>query len=181
MSDQRLRDLERRWRETGTVEDEAAYLLERVRAGDLSRERLEIAAYLGHEGAAMALAPTRIELLWDGQRANLNTLFGRDPTLPLRVGHALVETVCGSESGEQCRLELPAVDELLSARDCRSSAIPRDPSLSERAIELLLLAAAESAHRRWNMGVLVNDLARTVPAAFAKGLSQAALWALEGD
>jgi hypothetical protein len=35
MSDQKLRDLERRWKETGNVEDEAAYLLERVRVGRL--------------------------------------------------------------------------------------------------------------------------------------------------
>jgi hypothetical protein len=33
MSDTKLRDLERRSKETGTVEDEAAYLLERVRVG----------------------------------------------------------------------------------------------------------------------------------------------------
>ena len=32
MSDAKLRELERRWKETGTVEDEAAYPLERVRA-----------------------------------------------------------------------------------------------------------------------------------------------------
>jgi hypothetical protein len=31
MSDQDLRELERRWKETGTVEDEAAYLRERRR------------------------------------------------------------------------------------------------------------------------------------------------------
>lgn len=55
MSDQKLRDLERRWKETGTVEDEAAYLLERVRVGDLSQERLELAAYCGHEGARKSL------------------------------------------------------------------------------------------------------------------------------
>jgi hypothetical protein len=36
VSDDRLRELERRWKETGAVEDEAAYLKERVRAGELS-------------------------------------------------------------------------------------------------------------------------------------------------
>ena len=51
MSDQKLRELERRWRESGSVEDEAAYLRERVRVGDLTQERLELAAYCGHEGA----------------------------------------------------------------------------------------------------------------------------------
>ena len=44
MSDARLRELERRWRESGSTEDEAAYLRERVRVGDLTQERLELAA-----------------------------------------------------------------------------------------------------------------------------------------
>lgn len=51
MSDERLRQLERRWRETSAVEDEAAYLLERVRAGTLTQEQLELAAYCGHRAA----------------------------------------------------------------------------------------------------------------------------------
>lgn len=55
MSDERLREAERRWRETGAVEDEARYLLERVRAGDLAPERLELAARCGHRSAARAL------------------------------------------------------------------------------------------------------------------------------
>lgn len=54
VSDAKLRELERRWKETGSVEDEAAYLLQRVRVGDLSRERLELAAYCGHLGAIAA-------------------------------------------------------------------------------------------------------------------------------
>jgi hypothetical protein len=55
MSDERLRALERRWRETGTVQDEAAYLLERVRVGDLRESRLELAAHVGHQAAGMAI------------------------------------------------------------------------------------------------------------------------------
>jgi hypothetical protein len=51
MSDTKLRDLERRWRGTDAVEDEAAYLLERVKVGDLTRDRLELAAYCGHKAA----------------------------------------------------------------------------------------------------------------------------------
>lgn len=54
MSDERLRQLERRWRETGAAGDEAAYLRERVRVGELPRERLELAAYCGHEAASGA-------------------------------------------------------------------------------------------------------------------------------
>lgn len=55
MSDQKLRELERRLCETDSVEDEAAYLRERVRAGALNQERLELAAYCGHEGARRAV------------------------------------------------------------------------------------------------------------------------------
>ena len=55
MTDTKLRELERRWKESGSPEDEAAYLLERVRVGDLEKEKLELAAYCGHEGARLAL------------------------------------------------------------------------------------------------------------------------------
>ncbi len=53
MTDQRLRELERR--AADSVEAEAAYLLERVRAGDLARQRLELAACCGHPAARTAL------------------------------------------------------------------------------------------------------------------------------
>lgn len=52
MADGRLRELERRWQQSGSVQDEAAYLLERVREGDLTKERLELAAYLGYPAAS---------------------------------------------------------------------------------------------------------------------------------
>jgi hypothetical protein len=58
MSDERLRELERRWKETGSVDDEAKYLAERVRVGDLEKEMLELAAYCGHQGARLALGPS---------------------------------------------------------------------------------------------------------------------------
>ena len=51
MSDETLRRLERRWRETGAVEDEAALLAALLRAGELSRSALEVAVHLGHEAA----------------------------------------------------------------------------------------------------------------------------------
>ena len=49
-TDSRLRELEREWKGTGSVEDEAAYLLERVRVDDLAKEKLELAAYCGPTG-----------------------------------------------------------------------------------------------------------------------------------
>lgn len=62
MSDERLRSLERRWNESGSVEDEAAYLLERVRGGDLSHKTLITAAYLHGEGARLALGSQAPEI-----------------------------------------------------------------------------------------------------------------------
>lgn len=86
MSDEQLRELERRWQNTGAVEDEAAYLVGRVRAGEeldwttylrlaeLSPEvasdylqgrvssqgvdtsRIELAAYCRHEPAVLLRA-----------------------------------------------------------------------------------------------------------------------------
>ena len=55
MSDERLRELERRWQETGADEDEAAYLLARLRAGELDVERLKLAAYCDYAAAQLAL------------------------------------------------------------------------------------------------------------------------------
>lgn len=53
VSDANLRALERRFRETGSVEDEAAWLRARIQAGELKRTRLELAAYCGHEAACL--------------------------------------------------------------------------------------------------------------------------------
>jgi hypothetical protein len=55
VSDDYLRQLEGRWRETGDAPDEARYLLERMRAGLLPRPRLELASFLGHEAARLAI------------------------------------------------------------------------------------------------------------------------------
>jgi hypothetical protein len=49
--DDRLRALERRFRETGTTEDEAAWLRERVRTGGVGADRVVLAARLGHPAA----------------------------------------------------------------------------------------------------------------------------------
>jgi hypothetical protein len=59
MSDERLREAERKWRETGSVDDEARYLLERVRVGDLTEGRVRLAALSGNEGARAALGAGR--------------------------------------------------------------------------------------------------------------------------
>lgn len=59
MADARLRDLERRFRASGSVKDEAALLSARVQAGALQRDRLELAALLGHDAALASLGTSR--------------------------------------------------------------------------------------------------------------------------
>lgn len=61
MTDTRLRELERRFRASGAVEDEAAWLAARVRAGELSRAALELAAWVAHPAAERALASPELD------------------------------------------------------------------------------------------------------------------------
>ncbi len=59
MSDRKLRELERRWRETGSALDETAYLVECARSGDEhSLHLLETAAFGGSDVARAALGRT---------------------------------------------------------------------------------------------------------------------------
>lgn len=55
MSDARLAALRRAWEASGSVEDQAAYLLARLRAGELTQARLVAAADLGSEAARLSL------------------------------------------------------------------------------------------------------------------------------
>lgn len=84
MSDEPLRDLERRFRTTGSVDDEVRWLQARRRAGDLDEVGLELAAFLDHP-AARALAPDvptwhAFEARW-GRLALLSLLPSWGPTL----------------------------------------------------------------------------------------------------
>lgn len=101
MSDERLRELQRRWRETGSVEVEALYLQERVRSGGLRKDRLLLAAYSGHEGARLAAdgeAPPTIHSIRDFGR-----LFDWGMDVAVRAATAACELIRFSG--------VPAVDE----------------------------------------------------------------------
>jgi len=149
MSDERLRELERRWKETGSPEDEAAYLLERVRAGDLSQERLELAAYCGHQAATRALgssAPRTYQKLelWIRGLAR----WGVDPAL--RCSLALCTLLVESLPREQAALEEPLsllrklVTTPPSSRDCLDlPAVAREVAELGDPMEPLVFAAGQ--------------------------------------
>jgi len=58
VTDDRLRRARRRTATSRSAADEARYLTERVRAGELPPTRLGLAAYCGHPAARLAAAPT---------------------------------------------------------------------------------------------------------------------------
>lgn len=86
MSDEALRELERAWRQSGDPSDEARLIAEALRLARLVRERVELAAYLRHEPARLALgdgAPAGEHVPWsawvaavddDGRRALVRAL-----------------------------------------------------------------------------------------------------------
>lgn len=69
MSDERLRELERRHREEGTVEAEAAWLVARLRAGDVAWDDVALDAYLGHAPAQVALVEPVRPVRFEGEDA----------------------------------------------------------------------------------------------------------------
>lgn len=90
MSDARIRELERRWRETGAPEDEGAYLKELVRTGGLSDSEVRLAAALGHPASKIVLGDTRevpaSASLW-------RSLGARGPEVAIRVVVALARSL----------------------------------------------------------------------------------------
>lgn len=57
--DTQVRDLQRRWQQSNNPEDEAIYLRERCRSGDLTLESIQIAAYTGYPAACLIDEDTR--------------------------------------------------------------------------------------------------------------------------
>lgn len=120
MSDSKLRELERRWRDTGDVQDEAAWLKERVRVGDLSREVVELCALCGHEAALLVL-PSPSALTRLGTRM-WEAVAGKWLSEPLRkvAGHEAAVRAAVAVA----RLVLPCAEELFP-NDPRPSAALR--------------------------------------------------------
>jgi hypothetical protein len=76
MSDTRLRELERRWKESGAIDDELAYVKERMRTGGLDQRRVELAAWCGHEASKRLTRTFPDEPLVKNWVYRLHSLFG---------------------------------------------------------------------------------------------------------
>jgi len=143
VSDEDLRQAERRWRATGTAEDEAAYLSERVRAGRLSERLLARAAGIGHPAARIARGlvplPDLVEPVTDECR---------------RFLHRLAETFAWCET----RVE----DEREYAFRSPALAVPRGwHGVRAAAVEdVAKRRAAILAAEGWPMGVQARTLQR---------------------
>lgn len=87
-SDEGLRRLERRWRESESLEDEIALLNEKLRLGDIRPERVELAAYLGHPAAELCLAWDGDSAWGDGQRLRGVSRFDKESRVRIAIAGA---------------------------------------------------------------------------------------------
>lgn len=134
MSDQRLRELERRWRETGDVEDEAAYQRERLRCGELARAKLEAAGLLGHPAAQWLLPETSQAIALEAVvRAFLGELE-QEPAPPTRGVHPSWAPRLEALA-EQVRAYDPVLGSLVAAAQ---SLVARGQALENLAVQDLL-------------------------------------------
>jgi hypothetical protein len=85
--DTNVRELELRWRKTGSTDDETAYLLGRLRCGELERSQLELAAHCGSQAASRAVGAAPAVLSF---RDWADQLSDQPRGLHVRVGVAAV-------------------------------------------------------------------------------------------
>ncbi len=146
MSDDRLRELERRFHMEGTVEAEAAWIGVRAQAGELPRERLRLAAFLGHPAARVAIGspPQQPTELWEWAIALAS--FGSEVSARACIAAAWAIVPFWEQTGRSggvfnparilCKLEqqllgaaLPSTH-VAAAKDIRAMAEPTAPLLS---------------------------------------------------
>lgn len=185
MSDEGLRELERAWRRSGDPIDEGRLLAEALRLGRLVRERVELAAYLRHEPARLALgdgAPAGEHVPWpswvaavddDGRRALVRALVAG-----VRAWRGLTDPglIAASEALEGW-LALPGADHprlLREARDAlRVDAIgpeALDPETLARTVAAWCLREACLLVLAPGSDAVEGALRRVAGAAHADGL-----------
>jgi hypothetical protein len=158
VTDERLRALDRRRLGSGAITDEAAWLQERLRRGDLSRERLYLAAALGHPAALAALALRPRSATWVSW-AWLRLAGPRlEPAAAVRVALAL--TLPGEERAE------PALGALLRWCACPCAGHTVDVKTTEESL---------TSSGAWDDDALVHSLVRAA-CRFVSGASDELDW-----
>lgn len=95
--DEGLRECYRRYKETGAPEDQAAWLRERLREGELAEVNVRLAARLGEEGAILALGePSESVSTVQGALADLFTSPALDRALQVELGGELAARGLGA-------------------------------------------------------------------------------------
>lgn len=163
MTDLRLRELERRWRESGAPHDEAALLRERVRTGDLPEARLRAAALLGYAPARLAGADAqvagreRVEALIDalasvGTAALTATVLTLAEAAARVVGEAMPNAAWTALARAKTLAEGGPVEAPLDVtlRSLASAAPPRtkDGKRVRAAVDVVRLTVVVAAHGR---------------------------------
>lgn len=151
MSDHRLRELQRRWEVTRSIDDEAAVLREALRIGALDPAHVRLAAMLGHHAAQLlGMAPS---------------VFPERPTLS-DVRESMVPEIVAVGSATVARATAALLD-----------LIPTEPNHAERLEQLRALASRFLAggDEGWEdltpTGVPVIDAAQTICLAVRQALS----------
>jgi hypothetical protein len=191
MSDAHLRELERTWRQRRTADDEARWLAARVQHGATTREGLDLAAWLGHEAAALAagraLCPeTRLPL---GLRSGRAGFPGRRDLVPWAGGFDRFGRPCARRVVVALLTRhverLAGRPALRPARACWEAAIlytlsPGDADVRRRLAEVVARVTpagrpddAFQAVARLAYGLVVDLLGRAAPRVAAVGDLQA--------
>jgi hypothetical protein len=172
MSDTKLRALERRWKETGTAADEATYLLERVRVGDLTQERLELAAYCGHAAARRAAGSTAPA---PSAKAGLTGLLAGDPEVSVRAALAGVALLAGSLAPAHSKM-------LFALRECQL--VVADPTYPRAEVEPCIRASWVELRSAMANGTanpaaaVVHEGLKSLESLLADDCAEAEQWAM---
>ena len=156
MSDSNLRELERRLRASGSIEDEATWLVARVHAGDLGQSNLELAARLGHEAAALATGQGPSARGWIVELSE-----SRDDTMTLRlaetIGHSALEKLPDTPLRQRAlgllRSRAGSLDEPVALSLLRRLHAAGDGASSEEHRRLLRLSAKLIEQVWWAHGL----------------------------
>lgn len=128
MPDSSLRKLERAFKESGSIEDEATWLRERVRVGDLSSERLEFVAKLGYPAVATKTPlkdltgfaeVIKVDLMsWEGALASLRVVIALvSGALSWRENHTTIPEVATALHAAEGFLTSPSAETALAATE----------------------------------------------------------------